>query len=176
MTSLIVVVFVADVPLTTIQTNMFGSLDNFPLLAIPFFILAGEIMGQGGIAKRVIVWVAALTGSTRGSLPMTTIVSSELFGAMSHTAVGTVAAVGRLVYPALKSGGYGDRFTLSLIASSGAIPGAIPPSISMILYRMSAQQSAIALFPAGTLPSLLIGLVDAIYVVLCSRARKVAVG
>jgi len=153
LSSLIAVLFVADVSTTVIQTNMFGSLDNFPLLAIPFFILAGEIMGQGGIARRVIVWVTALTGSARGSLPVTTIVSSELFGAMSHTAVGTVAAVGRLVYPALKSGGYGDRFTVSLIASSGAIAVVIPPSISMILYSMSAQQSAIALFTAGILPA-----------------------
>jgi C4-dicarboxylate transporter DctM subunit len=176
LTSLVAVVFVADVPLTTLQTNMFGSLDNFPLLAIPFFILAGEIMGQGGIAKRVIVWVTALAGSTRGSLPITTIASSELFGAMSHTAVGTVAAVGRLVYPALRAGGYDDRFTVSLIASSGAIAVVIPPSIAMILYAMSAQQSAIALFTAGILPSLLIGLVDVIYVVLYSRARRVATG
>jgi C4-dicarboxylate transporter DctM subunit len=176
LSSLVAVLFVADVQATVIQTTMFGSLDNFPLLAIPFFILAGEIMGQGGIARRVIVWVAALTGSTRGSLPVTTIVSSELFGAMSHTAVGTVAAVGRLVFPALKNGGYGDRFAVSLITSSGAIAVVIPPSISMILYSMSAQQSAVALFTAGVLPSLLIGLVDAIYVVLYSRSRKVAVG
>jgi C4-dicarboxylate transporter DctM subunit len=176
LSSLVAVVFVADVPLTTLQTNMFGSLDNFPLLAIPFFILAGEIMGQGGIAKRVIVWVTALAGSTRGSLPITTIASSELFGAMSHTAVGTVAAVGRLVYPALRAGGYDDRFTVSLIASSGAIAVVIPPSIAMILYAMSAQQSAIALFTAGILPSLLIGLVDVVYVVLYSRARRVATG
>ena len=176
LTSLVAVVFVADVPLTTLQTNMFGSLDNFPLLAIPFFILAGEIMGQGGIAKRVIVWVTALAGSTRGSLPVTTIVSSELFGAMSHTAVGTVAAVGRLVYPALRAGGYDDRFTVSLIASSGAIAVVIPPSIAMILYSMSAQQSAIALFTAGILPSLLIGAVGVVYVVLYSRSRRVATG
>ncbi len=176
MTSLIAAIFVADVPLTTIQTNMFGSLDNLPLLAIPFFILAGEIMGQGGIAKRVIVWVNSITGSTRGSLPVTTIVSSELFGAMSHTAVGTVAAVGRLVYPALRKGGYSDRFTVSLIASSGAIAVVIPPSIAMILYAMSAQQSAIALFTAGIVPSLLLGLVDAIYVVFYSRSRDVMVG
>jgi C4-dicarboxylate transporter, DctM subunit len=176
LTSLVAVVFVADVPLTTLQTNMFGSLDNFPLLAIPFFILAGEIMGQGGIAKRVIVWVTALAGATRGSLPVTTIVSSELFGAMSHTAVGTVAAVGRLVYPALRAGGYDDRFTVSLIASSGAIAVVIPPSIAMILYSMSAQQSAIALFTAGILPSLLIGAVGVVYVVLYSRSRRVATG
>jgi C4-dicarboxylate transporter, DctM subunit len=176
LTSLVAVVLVADVPLTTLQTNMFGSLDNFPLLAIPFFILAGEIMGQGGIAKRVIVWVTALAGATRGSLPVTTIVSSELFGAMSHTAVGTVAAVGRLVYPALRAGGYDDRFTVSLIASSGAIAVVIPPSIAMILYSMSAQQSAIALFTAGILPSLLIGAVGVVYVVLYSRSRRVATG
>ena len=174
--SLVAVVWVADVPLTTIQTNMFGGLDNFPLLAIPFFILAGEIMGQGGIARRVIVWVTALTGSARGSLPITVIASSELFGAMSHTSVGTVAAVGRLVYLALRDGGYGDRFTVSLIASSGAIAVVIPPSIAMILYSMSAQQSAVDLFTAGILPSLLIGLVDAIYVVVYSRARAVKVG
>jgi len=174
--SLVAVLFVVDVPLTTLQTNMFGGLDNFPLLAIPFFILAGEIMGQGGIAKRVIIWVTALTGSARGSLPITAIASSELFGAMSHTAVGTVAAVGRLVYPALRDGGYGDRFTVSLIASSGAIAVVIPPSIAMILYSMSAQQSAVDLFTAGIVPSLLIGVIDAIYVVFYSRARKVAVG
>src|ERR1700745_3052061 len=71
--ALIAVLFLADVPLTTIQTAMLGSLDSFPLLAIPFFILAGEIMGQGGIAKRVIVWVTALTGSSRGSLRITAI-------------------------------------------------------------------------------------------------------
>jgi C4-dicarboxylate transporter DctM subunit len=171
--SLVAVVFVADVPLTTIQTNMFGGLDNFPLLAIPFFILAGEIMGQGGIAKRVIVWVTALTGSARGSLPITVIASSELFGAMSHTSVGTVAAVGRLVYPALRDGGYGDRFTVSLIASSGAIAVVIPPSIAMILYSMSAQQSAVDLFTAGILPSLLIGFVDAAYVFFYSRIKMV---
>jgi C4-dicarboxylate transporter, DctM subunit len=176
LTSLIAVLFVADVQTTVIQTNMFGSLDNFPLLAIPFFILAGEIMGQGGIAKRVIVWVTALTGSMRGSLPMATIVSSELFGAMSHTAVGTVAAVGRIVYSPLRSAGYGDRFTVSLIASSGAIAVVIPPSISMILYATAAQQSVIALFTAGILPSLLIGLVDAVYVIFYSWSRRVAVG
>ncbi len=175
-TSLVAVLFVADVPLTAIHTYMFGSLDSFPLLAIPFFILAGDIMGQGGIARRVIVWVQSLTGSARGSLPVTTIASSELFGAMSHTAIGTVAAVGRLVYPALRTGGYSSQFTVSLIASSGAIAVVIPPSISMILYGMSAQQSVIALFTAGILPSLLIGLVDAIYVIFYSRSRNVAAG
>ncbi len=175
-TSLIGFLFVAHVSLTTIHTYMFGSLQSFPLLAIPFFLLAGEIMGRGGIAERVIVWVTSLTGSTRGAVPVATIASSELFGAISHTSVGTVAAVGRLVYPALRSSGYHDQFSVSLIASSGAIAVVIPPSITMILYGMSSQESTIALFTAGLLPSLLIGLVGAAYVVAYSRFRKVRPG
>jgi C4-dicarboxylate transporter DctM subunit len=171
-TALVAIIVVADVPTTALQTYLFGSLDSFPLLAIPFFILAGEIMGQGGTARRVMVWVQSLTGNTRGSLPVTTVVSSELFGAMSHTAVGTVAAVGRLALPVLREGGYPDRFSIGLIASSGAVAVVIPPSISLILYGMSAQQSAIALFTAGILPSLLLGLVCSIYVVVISRPKQ----
>lgn len=173
LTSLGAVLFVAHVPTQTIQTYMFGSLDNFPLLAVPFFVLAGEIMGQGGIARRVVAWVVSIIGGIRGSLAVTTVASSELFGAMAHTSVGTVVAVGRLLYPSLTSQGYNDRFAVSLITSSGAVAVIIPPSISMILYAMTAQQSAIKLFTAGILPSLLIGLVDAAYVLLYARIKMV---
>src|SRR3974377_214967 len=100
--SIVAVLTVADVPTEAIQTYMFGSLDNFPLLAVPFFILAGEIMAQGGIARRIIAMVMAIVGGIRGSLAVTTVAASELFGAMSHTAVGTVVATGGLVYPAAK--------------------------------------------------------------------------
>ncbi len=140
---------------------------------MPFFVLAGEIMAQGGIARRVVVWVIALIGGVRGSLAVTTVAASELFGAMAHTAVGTVVAVGRMIYPSLREGGYSERFSVGLIASSGAIAVVIPPSIAMILYSVSAQQSAIALFTAGILPSLLIGLVDALYVMLYARVKRV---
>ena len=156
-TCLIAVLFVADVPAEAIQTYLFGGLDNLPLLAVPFFVLAGEIMAQGGIARRVVVWVISVVGGVRGSLAVTTVAASEVFGAMAHTAVGTVVAVGRMIYPSLREGGYNERFSVGLIASSGAIAVVIPPSIAMILYSVSAQQSAIALFTAGILPSLLIG-------------------
>src|SRR5208282_1882814 len=92
-TSIVAVLTVSDVPTETIQTYMFAGLDNFPLLAVPFFVLAGEIMAQGGIARRVVVFVMSLIGGVRGSLGVTTVVASELFGAMAHTAVGTVVAV-----------------------------------------------------------------------------------
>jgi C4-dicarboxylate transporter DctM subunit len=172
-TCLVIVLFVADVPTEAIQTYLFSGLDNFPLLAVPFFILAGEIMAQGGIARRVVVWVISLIGGVRGSLAVTTVAASELFGAMAHTAVGTVIAIGRMIYPSLRENGYNERFAVGLIASSGAIAVVIPPSIAMILYSMSAQQSAVALFTAGILPSLLIGFVDALYVMLYAHRAAV---
>jgi C4-dicarboxylate transporter DctM subunit len=130
-------------------------------------------MAQGGIARRVVVWTISVIGGIRGSLAVTTVAASELFGAMAHTAVGTVVAVGRMIYPSLREGGYSERFSVGLIASSGAIAVVIPPSIAMILYSVSAQQSAIALFTAGILPSLLIGLVDACYVIAYANLKRV---
>jgi C4-dicarboxylate transporter DctM subunit len=175
-TSIVAVLTIADVPTEAIQTYMFGSLDNFPLLAVPFFVLAGEIMAQGGIARRIIAMVMAIVGGIRGSLAVTTVAASELFGAMSHTAVGTVVAMGRMIYPALKEGGYNDRFAVGLIASSGAIAVVIPPSIAMILYAVSAEQSAVLLFTAGILPSILIGVIDAAYVMTYARIKGVPLG
>src|SRR5271155_701090 len=176
-TSIVAVLTVSsDIPTDAIQTYMFGSLDNFPLLAVPFFVLAGEIMAQGGIARRVIAMVMAMVGRVPGSLAVTTVAASELFGAMSHTAVGTVVAMGRMLYPSLKQGGYNERFAVGLIASSGAIAVVIPPSIAMILYAVSAEQSAVQLFTAGILPSILIGIVDAVFVMGYARLKRVPLG
>jgi C4-dicarboxylate transporter, DctM subunit len=175
-TAIVAVLTVADIPTDAIQTYMFGSLDNFPLLAVPFFVLAGEIMAQGGIARRIINMVMAMVGGIRGSLAVTTVAASELFGAMSHTAVGTVVAMGRMIYPSLKEGGYNERFAVGLIASSGAIAVVIPPSIAMILYAVSAEQSAVQLFTAGILPSLLIGVIDAVFVMTYARLKGVPLG
>jgi C4-dicarboxylate transporter DctM subunit len=176
-TSIVAVLTVSsDIPTDAVQTYMFGSLDNFPLLAVPFFVLAGEIMAQGGIARRIINMVMAIVGGIRGSLAVTTVAASELFGAMSHTAVGTVVAMGRMIYPSLKEGGYNDRFSVGLIASSGAIAVVIPPSIAMILYAVSAEQSAVQLFTAGILPSLLIGVIDAAFVMIYARLKGVPLG
>jgi C4-dicarboxylate transporter DctM subunit len=168
------IVIHSGAPLGGLQIHMFGSLDNFPLLAVPFFVLAGEIMAQGGVAHRIINWIMSLIGNVRGSLPVTTVAASEVFGAMTHTAVGTVVAVGRMMHPSLRQNGYSERFSVGLIASSGAIAVVIPPSISMIIYALVAQQSAISLFTAGILPSILIGLIGAAYVVGYSAVKNVA--
>ncbi len=169
LTSLLVLA-VSGVSVEIIQTSIFGSLDSFPLLAIPFFVLAGEIMGRGGIARRLVAWVVSIIGGVPGCLALTTIASSELFGAMSGSAVGCVAAVGRLLLPALREGGYQDRFAVSLIASSGAIAVIIPPSIPLIIYGAVAQQPITKLFLAGVIPAILVGALDGAYVIY--RARR----
>jgi C4-dicarboxylate transporter, DctM subunit len=172
-TSLVAVVFVADVPLTTLQTNIFGGLDNFPLLAIPLFIFAGEVMGRGGLARRLVEWALSIIGGVRGSLALATIASSELFGAMSGSSVGCVAAIGRLMVPELKNRGYSAAFAGSLIASCGSIAVIIPPSIPMIIYGIAAQQSVPKLFLAGIVPGLLIGILISIYLLYYARVNLV---
>ena len=165
----------SGLPPDVLPVLLLGGLDSYPLVAVPFFILAGEIMSRGGLAKRLIALVLAIIGSVRGSLALTTIASSELFGTMSGSAVGCVAAIGRLLLPALKQGGYSEKFGASLIASSGAIAIIIPPSIAMIIYGVAAQQSISALFIAGILPGLFIGIVDGIYVYAYARRHSIPV-
>ena len=174
LTSLIGIAMVPGASASVVHTALFGSLDSFPLLAIPFFILAGEIMGQGGIARRLVAWITSVIGGVRGSLPLTTIASSELFGAISGSSVGCVAAVGRLMMPALRDARYGERFSSGLISLSGAIAVIIPPSIPMIIYGATAQQPVTQLFLAGFLPGLLIGAFGAVYVVFRSRKDAAA--
>jgi len=169
------ILLTSGTPAGVVQTVLFGSLGSYPLVAIPFFILAGEIMGQGGIAKRIVAWVISIVGGVRGSLALATIASSEIFGAMSGSSVGCVAAVGRLLFPALRDNGYGDRFAVSLIACSGAIAIIIPPSIAMIIYAVTAQQSLTVLFTAGIIPAIMIGVMEAAFVLVYARIKVVPV-
>ena len=169
------ILLTSGTPAGVVQTVLFGSLGSYPLVAIPFFILAGEIMGQGGIAKRIVAWVISIVGGVQGSLALATIASSEIFGAMSGSSVGCVAAVGRLLFPALRDNGYGDRFAVSLIACSGAIAIIIPPSIAMIIYAVTAQQSLTVLFTAGIIPAIMIGVMEAAFVLVYARIKVVPV-
>jgi C4-dicarboxylate transporter DctM subunit len=154
------------VPSIALHQVMFGGLENYALLAIPFFIFAGELMGAAGIADKLIVWVLALIGRMPGSLGVATVGASTLIGAISGASVATVAAVGKSLYPGLIRDGYGQRFSSGLVSSSGAIDILIPPSIAMILYGAAAEQSIPKLFVAGVLPGLLIALMMAAYVVV----------
>lgn len=175
-TSAAVILLTTSMPLAMMPQIMFGSVDRFILLAVPFFIFAGELMSRGGISKRIVDWVLSLFGGVRGSLGMTTIGTCEFFGTMSGSSPATVAAVGRLLYPALREHGYGERFAVGLITSSGAIAAVIPPSLVMILYGASAEESIAALFLGGLLPGLTIGLLVAMYVVYHAYTNDIREG
>ena len=174
LTAIIALYFFMHVPLTAVPQTMFGSLDKVSLLAVPFFIFAGEILSHGGLSQRLIAWVQSLLGGVRGSLALTTVGTCEFFGAISGSSPATVAAIGRTMYPALRSGGYDERFTLGLLTSGGAIASIIPPSILMILYGAAAEQSVARLFIGGFLPGILIGLLMAVYIVYYARRRTLA--
>ena len=152
------------VPPMAAHINAFGSVDKFALMAVPFFIFAGELMGHGGISKRIVAWVMSIIGGVRGSMALTTVGTCTVFGAISGSAPATVAAVGRLLYGPMRNAGYNERFSSGLLASSGAIAVVIPPSIGMILYGASAEQSVALLFVAGILPGLLMAGLMAAYI------------
>ena len=167
-------VFFMDVPLAILHQNLFGSIDAYALLAVPFFIYAGELMGRGTVAQRLVDFVQAGVGSLRGSLAVTTVGTSAIFGAISGASAATVATVGKAMLPALRKGGYPEKFSAGLITSVGAIDIIIPPSIPMIVYGAAAQESVPRLYAAGVLPGLLIALLLALYVMW--YAKRTGIG
>jgi C4-dicarboxylate transporter DctM subunit len=167
-------VWYLSVPPVALHQIMFGGLENYALLAVPFFIFAGELMGGSGIARRLIVWVLAVIGRIPGSLGVATVGACTLIGAISGASTATVAVVGKTLYPGLIRDGYGVRFSAGLLSSSGSIDIVIPPSIAMILFGMAAEQSIAKLFAAGVLPGLLIAIMMSAYVVVMARRMGVS--
>ena len=162
--------------LLVIHTNVFGSLDSFPLLAIPLFIFAGDVMARGGIALRLIELIMSMIGGIRGSLPVATVASAAAFGAMSGSSVACVAAIGKLTLPSLEKAGYGRNFSVSLITATGVIDVIIPPSIPMIIYGIAAQQSITQLFMAGIVPGLIIAAFLSAYVMVRAKTLGIPAG
>jgi C4-dicarboxylate transporter DctM subunit len=164
-----------DVPLRTLHTVVFGSLDSFPLLAVPLFILAGDIMARGGIARRLIELILSIVGGVRGSLAVATIASASVFGAMSGSSVACVAAIGKLTLPSLTKNGYGRTFSVSLITATGVIDVIIPPSIPMIIYAVVAQQSVTKLFLAGIVPGLIVAVALSVYMLIYANVKMIPI-
>jgi len=162
-------------PIQALHSAMFGNLDIFPLLAVPLFIYAGDIMSRGGIARRLIELILSLVGAVRGALGIATIAACEVFSVMSGSSVACVAAIGKLVIPSLKKNGYGDTFSVSLVTATGVIDVITPPSITMIIYGIAAQQSVPQLFLAGFPAGILIGIALAIYVVWYARVENIPI-
>ena len=159
--------------LTVVAMKMFGGIDKFSLLSVPFFILAANIMKNGGIGRRIVDWAASMVGDTTGGLAFTTEVASMFFGAVSGSSPSTVVAIGGLLYPGLREKNYPKGFSLGLIASSGSVALLIPPSITAIMYCTMTSASVGELFMAGLTAGLVYGIVFLIYIYLFAKYHKI---
>lgn len=141
-----------------VPMRMFSGINNFSLMAIPFFILAAELMRVGGLSKRLIELAQALVGWVPGGLAAATVLSCLFFGSISGSSPATVVAIGSIMFPALVAAGYGKRFAIGLITTAGTLGPIVPPSIALIIYGAVTGTSVGKLFAAGLLPAILIGL------------------
>mgnify|MGYP006175909567 FL=1 len=141
-----------DVPVESVALKLFTGIEKFEIMAIPFFILAGNFLTHGGVAKRMINFATSLVGHFHGGLGMGGVVACGLFAAVSGSSPATVAAIGAILLPAMVKQGFPMKFGAGIVASSGALGILIPPSIVMVMYAVSTNSSIGALFMAGVIP------------------------
>ncbi len=158
-----------NVPMLVLQQTIFASVNVYALLALPFFIFAGEIMDRGQIAERLIDLVRASIGRVPGKIPLTAVGTGALFGAISGVGAANVATVGKLIHPAMKRHSYSDSFSSGLLVSVGAVGVILPPSVPMIVYAAAADESLPKLYAAGIGPGLLVVALLAAYCIWIGR-------
>ena len=137
--------------------NVYNGMDSFPLMAIPFFMLAGELMNKGGITARLVEFAQAMMGHLRGGLAHVNVLSSMLFAGLSGSAVADTSAIGSMLIPAMEKQGYTRKFSAAITAASSVIGPIIPPSGIMIIYAYVMGESVAALFLAGIVPGIMVG-------------------
>jgi tripartite ATP-independent transporter DctM subunit len=156
--TLLAMIALADVPSSyIIAQRMAGGIDSFPLLAIPFFVLAGVLMGEGGLARRLIDFAHAIVGAVPGGLAYVNTLTCMMFGAISGSAAAAVSSIGGFMIPEMTAKGYDRDFSVALTTTGATTGLLIPPSNIMIVYAVVAQQSIAELFIAGILPGIIVG-------------------
>ena len=143
--------------ISLLYRNIYNGIDSFPLMAIPFFMLAGELMNKGGITHRLVEFSQKMIGHVRGGLAQVNILSSMLFAGLSGSAVADTTALGSMLIPAMERNGYKRKFAAAVTAASSVIGPIIPPSGIMIIYSYVMGESVAALFLAGIIPGILVG-------------------
>ncbi len=154
--SLLAIYFSGIIKVSYLAQKLTVAADSFPLMAVPFFILAGNLMGKGGVSQRLLNLANIIFGRFTGGLSLVTIAACVFFGAISGSASATVAAIGCLMVPEMVRRGYNKPFCSALIASAGGIGAIIPPSVSMVIYCVATNQSISELFMAGIIPGCII--------------------
>jgi C4-dicarboxylate transporter DctM subunit len=159
-----------SVPLQSVALKLFTGLESFEIMAIPFFILAGNFLTHGGVAKRMINFASSLVGHWYGGLGLAAVLACALFAALSGSSPACVVAIGSILMPAMVKAGFPPRFGAGVITTSGALGILIPPSIAMVMYSVSTNTSLGAMFIAGVIPG--IGLATMLGATTWYRARK----
>jgi C4-dicarboxylate transporter, DctM subunit len=143
-----------DVPIQSVALKLFTGIEKFEIMAIPFFILAGNFLTHGGVAKRMIRFASSMVGHWHGGLGLAGVMACALFAAVSGSSPATVVAIGSVILPAMVKQGFPNRFGAGVITTSGALGILIPPSIAMVMYSVSTNVSVGAMFIAGIVPGL----------------------
>jgi TRAP-type C4-dicarboxylate transport system permease large subunit len=156
--AILAIVWQGKVPLNTVVTQMVSGMDSFPLMAIPFFILAGEIMAKGGVTDRLVKFADILVGKITGGLAQTAIVGSMIFAGITGSATADASAIGSVLIPAMKKEKYDEHFTCAVIAAAAVIGPIIPPSLTFVIYSLATGVSIGGMFVAGIVPGVLVGL------------------
>ncbi|MHB8908012.1 MAG: TRAP transporter large permease [Syntrophales bacterium] len=169
--SLVYAVMTENMPITTLVQTVFGGLATFPLLAIPLFMLAGNLMNEGGITQDLVRFARLLLGHIRGGLGHATILACAIFAAISGAAVATAVAIGVVMIPAMKKAGYDDDVAAALTCTAACMGPIIPPSIPFIIYGVTANVSIGGLFLAGVFPGLLLGAALMVYMYVVAVKR-----
>lgn len=162
-----------SITLLTMTQQMVTSCDSFPILAIPMFILAGDLMSAGGVSRRLVNVCNAFCGRITGGLAIVTVLVCMFFAAVSGSGPATVAAIGTMVIPEMLRQGYSKKFTLALVSAAGSIGVIIPPSIPMVIFGVATGTSVTAMFKAGFIPGILIGLSLIAYCYVHCRRRGI---
>jgi tripartite ATP-independent transporter DctM subunit len=163
-----------DVPLDAVMIQLGSGVNKFSLLAIPFFVLAGALIAEGGMARRLVAFAGVLVGFIRGGLSLVNIMASTFFGAISGSSVADTASIGSVLIPEMEKRGYPRPFATAVTISGSVQAILIPPSHNAVIYSLAAggSVSIAALFMAGVLPGLLMGLVLAILCLIIARREN----
>lgn len=170
--AMVYILLQGDVSLTMLAQTAFGGMASFPLLAIPLFMLAGNLMNEGGLTQDLVKFARLLLGHISGGLGMATILASGLFAAISGAAVATAVAIGAVMLPAMKKAGYDEEVSAAVTATAACMGPIIPPSIPFIVYGVIANVSIGALFLGGIVPGVLLGVALMLYMAFISRKRE----
>ncbi|MHB1406258.1 MAG: TRAP transporter large permease [Desulfitobacteriaceae bacterium] len=176
MSTIAVIMATSDFNLMMIPQRMFAGLNSAPLMAIPGYVLAGVLMSRGGVSKYLINALRSWIGHLPGGLSVVTILSCMIFAAISGSSPATAAAIGAIMLPAMEKGGYPKRYAMGLIAASGTLGILIPPSIPLIVYGVTSDESIGKLFMAGILPGLLLGGVLIATAIIYAKKNNYGIG